>query len=343
MKKTVINFQNPLYIVCFFTLFLLTACQKENIQPIFENNVKDAIDRTIETHELDLSDLVTQMNINARADSWVVANEIVQVTNEGPYLMAINVEDLPNPNTHRLDVTIIPFDKPTDLMLQSFDPERNPTHLDIKESQNPGMNTDFIKFRQNDFVAGETNAVIKIEWEGFGNKFEIKINAVPVDCEEDQPRSQGDVGIDFQPVCGCDGRTYFDETAAYNAGITAYQRGRCIPNLNIPVDGVWESLDINWPQHYVIIEDDCIEYIILDDTNITIKICDDEEETKEEGRTWTVIDKSKKSFLIWPVEKWSAQVNGQGELEIYKTNAAAKAEEKEDGPKTILHRYKRIK
>lgn len=341
MKKTVINFQNPLYTVCILALFLLTACQKENIQPTFNKAIttKTVLDKTIETEELDLSNLETQMKSNARAGSGVIMNELVEVTYEGPYLVSINVEDLPNPSTHRLDVTVIPFDKPTDLVLQSFDPQRNPTNLNLKESRNPGMHTDFVKFRKNDFVIGETNAILSVEWEGAGNKFELKINAVPVECEEDRPRMQGDVGIEFQPVCGCDGRTYFDATTAYNAGITAYTRGRCLPNLNIPVDGLWESLEINWPQYQLYIEDDCISYTLIGEKDgVVIKICDEYEEDKESGRTWTVVDEKKNGFLFWPVEKWSAQVNTQGELEIYRSNGVDKKDNK-----TIMHRFKRIK
>ena len=193
--------------------------------------------------------------------------------------------------------------------------------------------------------------MIQVEWEGQGNKFELKVNAVPVDCEEDAPRRLGDVGIEFQPVCGCDGNTYFDATAAYNAGVTSYKRGRCLPNLNIPVDGLWQSIDPEIVQHLVRIEDNCIELTIVDidehgnDNSATYLFCDEDETKEGEERTWTVVDKSKKSFFIWPVERWSAQVNKEGELEIYRTDGADKDKDQKDkdGPKTILHRYKRIK
>lgn len=344
MKKTIVNFQNPLYTVLFFALFCLTSCQKENIRPIFNKE-------KVEIHELDLSNLAMQMKSNARNDAWVVMNEVVHVTYEGPYLISINVENIPDPSTHRLDVTIIPFDKPTDLVLQSFDPDRNPTNLDLKESRNPGMQTDFVKFRRNDFVIGETNAMLKMEWEGQGNKFEVKINAVRVDCQEEQPRNQGDVGIEFQPVCGCDGRTYFDQTAAYNAGITSWERGQCTPDLNIPIEGVWKITDIGFPIRQL----EIVEYIAKNCYVLTITWIDSEgndsytsrsiicPEEEAEGRTWTVVDeKPKGGPLFWPVEKWSAQVNDQGELEIYRSNGAKNKDDKKDNT-TIFHQFKRIK
>jgi len=129
----------------FFVFFLMTACQKEEIELV--TPTATATETTTEIHELDLSNLNNKLNSNARADSWMVMNELIEVTNGEYWITNLNIEDLPDPNTHRLDVTIIPFGKPTDLVLKSFDPNRAPTAVVLKESRNPAMQVDFLKFR----------------------------------------------------------------------------------------------------------------------------------------------------------------------------------------------------
>lgn len=363
MKKTIVNFKNSFYVLYFFALCCLVSCQKENIQPTINKVTTEANTQEIDAamHELDLSELATQMNSNARTGASVIMNEMIEVDREGPYKLSIDVEDLPNPRTHRIEVRVIPFDKPTDLVTQAWNRNQPRIYTDIKESRNPGMEVDFVKFRASDILANETNAIISIEWEGVGNKFELKIYAIPVDCEEDRPRNQGDVGIDYQPVCGCDGRTYFDETSAYNHGITSWERGQCRPNVNIPVEGVWESLNPEIAPHILEYFKDCFTIFTTTpgEEGVRSMLCPGDEgydgydtiiitfpgEKSEEERTFTVVDEKKDGFpLIQPAEKWSVQVNIQGELEIVKTNGTAdKDKEEKKDRTTVLHRYKRIK
>lgn len=355
MSNNSLNFRTPLYTILALVFLVLTACQKEQLEinPSLDTPIAKT-ETTTEIHEIDLTDLDTKLRSNARADSWNIMNKVVEITNTEHWGVGLAIDALPNPNTHRIDVTVIPLDRPTDLYLSSHNPTRNPTILNLKDSQNPDMQSDFIKFRENDFIHGEDLAILTVRWQGIGNKFEIKINAVPVDCEEDDPRRQGDVGIEYQPVCGCDDRTYFDAAAAYNAGITSYERGQCLPNPIIPIEGIWEAINPDRGNEVIEFFKDCF-FLTVQDINYdgttsehTYIVCPEEEEAEKEesGFTFTVTDKDvEKGFpLIWPVEKWSAQVNGQGELEIVRTNGAVdkdKEEKKEHA--TILNRYKRIK
>ena len=342
MKNSILNFSTPLYITLVLAFFLLTACQKEQLEINSIENISTITkETTTKIHELDLSNLEDK----AYGRDRVLFNDYIETDRGFGFKLSINVEDLPNPNTHKIEAILIPFGKPTDLVVQGWNRNQPQIFNDIKESRNPDLEVDRVIFRASDFLANETNAIIDVQWQGAGNKFELKLYAIPVDCQEEAPRNQGDVGVIFQPVCGCDGRTYFDATAAYNAGITSYERGQCMPNFELPIEGLWQAIDIESPFQYLeIIKEfakDCyilrVSDLLEDGTyeHYRFLIC------PEEDRTWTVVDEKKDRLsLFWPVEKWSVQVNKQGELEVFRSNGAVKDKEQYA---TILHRFKRIK
>lgn len=341
MKNVIFNLNYTSLFTLLVIAFLTTACQKENVLPrINETN-------TNQTQQLDLSNLNAQLTSNARADSWPILHEVIETTQAGFYTIELKVDEMPDPKTHKIEVTIIPLKSPLDLHVRTFNPNRNPQVQNLRTSNNAGMLSERLTFRQSDFQLAETHAYVMIHTVHNYNEFEVKINAIPVDCEEVRPRREMQVPDIFIPVCGCDGRTYMNGTDAFAHGITSWKRGKCLPNVNIPINGLWQSLDPDAVEHFLEVEeDDCPEITIVFENEpeteyVVIIDCEEEEAENEEERTWTVIDKSKNSFLFWPVEKWSAQVNGQGELEVYRTDAKHKDEKKEHP--TILSRYKRIK
>lgn len=351
MSNNILNFRTPLYTILALTFFLFTACQKEQMEPSPALDLSTStLETTTEIHELDLTDLDAKLNSNARGSSQVVFNEFIESDRNG-FKLSINVEWLPNPNTHKLEVILIPFDRPTDLVVQGWNRNRPRVFNDIKESRNPNLEVDRVVFRASDILATETNAIIDVQWQGEGNKFELKIYVIPVDCEEEAPRRQGDVGQEFQPVCGCDGRTYFDQTAAYNAGITSWERGQCPADVNIPIEGIWEAIDIKSPFRYVEIvkefSDKCEIFTItfIDECGKTHSFnyifCPEDEDAFFIIVT-DVLDCEEVEWF-WPVEKWDAHVNKQGELEIYRTNGTDKDKEDKQEYATILNRFKRIK
>ena len=88
----------------------MTACHKENIEPIIDNEIPTAV--TTKTKVLDLSNLDNPLKSNARADFSVIMNEVIEMTSDGFYDIHFEVADLPNPATHRIEVSVIPLEQP---------------------------------------------------------------------------------------------------------------------------------------------------------------------------------------------------------------------------------------
>jgi hypothetical protein len=263
------NFKTLRIVFSFALISLFVACQKENIAPnatinpetkdlSLENNENVKIDAT-----LSLEDLDQKLTSNAREPMYVVYNEYISGVAPGFWNLFIKREDLPDPMTHRLEVYLIPHSGPADLYLQSFQENRNPQLGNIRNSRLPNREVDHLNFRQLDIYTHESHAVIAVRnWDAVG-EFELKIYAVPVDCQEDLPRPQAQNPFN-NPVCGCDGRNYRNKEEAINQGITSWVDGVCFPNVDRNIDGEWENMDFDFRPMQTI-------FIPKDLSSITIK------------------------------------------------------------------------
>lgn len=249
------NRHYSLVLFSFATLFMFSACQKENFSEIVQQEKYEIVshDKTTPVVPPDLEGAQALTIDHRTKDQVATARGPISATtleyhqtftvNQGDWLnLYYPKNQLPDPDVYKLEVEIVPLSGDPDLYIYGLDTDSLVSSYIpfrfIRKSINGGLNTDRTSFRLTDMLSDEDELYINVY--GFQkSQYEIYIYKTTISCQEYPPAYQY-ITLDINPVCGCNGKEYINASSAIADGLTGWTIGPC--NL---IDGYWVNTQFN--------------------------------------------------------------------------------------------------
>jgi len=254
MKKIKVFFkedQKNIFLLLVMATFLFTSCQKENMNELASPEIALAkkeklVDPNVQPNHKEGESITLKESAEVATSRGVTSSTTLiyqnkYTVNEGDWLnLYFPKNQLPDPTMYKLDVEILPVNGDPDLYIYGVENMNtvwghNPWRM-IRKSVNGGTASDHASFRQSDLKIVEDQLFISVY--GYSkSEYEIYIYQTTVQCQE-FPVAEPMITLDINPVCGCNGKEYINESAAFADGLTYWTTGPCNT-----IDGTWVPAD----------------------------------------------------------------------------------------------------
>ena len=273
MKNSSLNFSNtPFLPIVLLIAFLMTACQKENLQELATSN------KVTPTHEQISLENSIPINVKdafrknsqtaaARSATYLILDTVITIEEFDRATLVFPYDELPDPTVWKIEARLIPINADPDMAIIALDenPQFDTWRL-IRRNPQIGIAEETLTFRQSDLFGYDDAVLVDIMAMDTTVDLRLVISGVTVDCEEYIPAEQT-ITANYAPVCGCNGQEYSNKSEAFANGVTSWNEGTCPLLDTIKIIGEWVLEDAKL--RYFDVD---IHKIIIDDLAAKIRI-----------------------------------------------------------------------